>query len=274
MASDRAGASGFHVRFPSARFVARAEFAEFRRVAQDRLDARHSHETALPTREDRLTLPGTCALCLRRTEFASDTSAWDRLQDGRRLPAWDEALLCDCADQLGKRARAVVHFAQAEATLRPWTRLLLFGPPDPSHRRLAALAGETLRCAVLAPDAAGYRLDVPDGTCHLAVAVECLHRVPPLEAAFAAFRRALAPGGSLVFTVPFRHDAARTLSRRDLPHFAGRLPAAFREPVHEIGWDVLDLLRAAGFAHAAAHCYWSAELGYLGAFSMIFHAAP
>lgn len=261
------------VRFPSTSFVSQAEFAAFRRTAQERLDARHSHETALLTQDGRLTQPGTCALCLRRTLFTSDTAGWPQAADGRHSPHWDEALVCDCADALGKRARAVVHFAQREAALQPWTRLLLFGPPDGSHRRLASLAGETLIRPALVADGAGYRLDADDGSCHLVIAVECLHRVPPLDSALAAFHRALVPGGALVFTVPFRHTAVRTVSRTDLPHHAGRLPALLREPVHDIGWDVLERLRAAGFDHAAAHCYWSAELGYLGAFSMIFHAA-
>ena len=262
-----------HVRFPSASFASQAEFIAFRRAGQDRLDARYSHETGLLAGSAALSRPGTCALCLRRASFAVDPAGWERLADRQIMPRWDEALVCDCADRLGKRARAVVHFAQAAASLRSWSRLLLFGQPDPSHRRLAALVGETTARAALRRDGGGYSLDVPDGHCHLAVAVECLHRVPPLDAAFAALCRALAPGGSLVFTVPFRHDAARTLSRADLRRQDGALPPAVRDSVHEIGWDVLDRLRAAGFATAAAHCYWSAELGYLGAFSMIFHAA-
>jgi SAM-dependent methyltransferase len=275
MPPDDAAATRLHARFPSASFVSQAEFVEFRRTSQDRLDARHSYETTLPTRDDRLILPGTCAPCLRRARFVCDTTGWEQLPDGRRLPEWEDALVCDCADALGARARALVHFAQAHAALRPWTRLLLFGPPDASHRRLAALAGETIARSTLLPDvqSTSYRLDAPDEACHLAVAAACLHRVPPLDAALAALRRVLAPGGSLIFTVPFRHDATRTISRTDLPQPHGRLPALFREPVHEIGWDVLDRLRAAGFVHAAAHCYWSAELGYLGAFNMIFHAA-
>jgi SAM-dependent methyltransferase len=261
--------------FPSVALTSQADFAASRKAAQDRLDARHAVEQAEISSGEPLVRPGTCALCLSPTRFATDPTRWERLPDGRRLPQWEEAQICDCADRLGKRARAVVHFAQAAASLRSWTRLLLFGPPDPSHRRLAACAGTTATCAALRfhEDGRRYRLPVAPGAFHLIVAVECLHHVPPLDAALAAFRIALAPGGSLVFTVPFRHDTARTVSRTDLARPDGRLPPAFRDPVHEIGWDVLDRLSAAGFATAAAHSYWSAELGYLGSHGMIFHAA-
>ncbi|HET9019894.1 MAG TPA: methyltransferase domain-containing protein [Acetobacteraceae bacterium] len=259
-------------RFPSTSFISQAEFAQFRRATQEHLDARYGHETALVTRDEVLVLPGTCAPCLRPTRFRCDTRHWERRADGRTLPAWDEALVCDCADALGKRARAVVHFAQSLAALRGWTRLLLFGPPDPSHRRLTALAGEVLALPSLVADGGAFRIDAADGSCHLAIAVECLHRVPPLDAALAEFRRVLVPGGSLVFTVPFRHNALHTISRADLAGPDSRPPAMTREAAHEIGWDLLDRLRDAGFADARLHCYWSAELGYLGPFSMIVHA--
>ena len=42
--------------------------------------------------------------------------------------------------------------------------------------------------------------------------------------------------------------------------------------VHALGWDILDLLRDAGFSTARAHVYWSDELGYLGSGNMIFLA--
>ena len=262
-------------RFPSTRLISQADFAAFRQTARERLDARRGYEQAVIAGGERHDVPGTCALCLAPAQFVTDPTGWERLPDGRRLPRWDDALLCDCADRLGKRSRAIVHFAQVAAALRPWTRLLLFGPPDPSHGRLAALAGDTTACPALQfhEDGRRYRLPVPAGGFHLVVAVECLHLVPPLDAALAAFRIALAPGGSLVFTVPFRPDAARTVARNDIARPDGRLPPAFRDTVHEIGWDVLERLHAAGFATATAHCYWSAELGYLGSDSMIFHAA-
>ncbi len=262
-------------RFPATSFISQPEFGEYCRLAQARLDTRYLHETSLTTHEDTVTQPGTCGPCLRRAVFTTDTRNWERLPDGRRVPAWSDAQACDCEDHLTGRFRALVHFALAEAGLRPWTRLLLFGPASPADRRLAAQAGAVTRIEQLAPGptATSVRLPAEDGAFHLAIACDVLHRVPPLRAALAEFRRVLAPGGSLVVAVPFRYRAARTLSRGDLPLVRGRPPVEFRDPVHEIGWDVLDWLREAGFRHAAAHGFWSNELGYLGSFNMILHAS-
>jgi SAM-dependent methyltransferase len=264
-----------YARFPATSFISQPEFGEYCRLAQARLDTRYLHETSMTTHEDTVVQPGTCGPCLRRTVFATETAGWERLPDGRRVPAWSDAQACDCADQLTGRFRALVHFAQAEAALRPWTRLLLFGPPIPADRRLAALAADVTRVERLAPGptATTVRLPSADGAFHLAIACDVLHRVPPLRAALTEFRRVLAPGGSLVVMAPFRYRALRTLSRGDLPVVSGRPPMEYRDPVHELGGDLLDWLREAGFRHAAAHSYWSNELGYLGSFNMLLHAS-
>ncbi len=40
----------------------------------------------------------------------------------------------------------------------------------------------------------------------------------------------------------------------------------------DIGWDLLALLRDAGFADATALLYWSNQLGYLGGHNFIVKA--
>jgi SAM-dependent methyltransferase len=262
-------------RFPAVSFISQAEFSEYCRLAQARLDMRYLHESSLTTHDDHVTQVGTCGPCLRRALFTTDTSGWDRRPDGQRLPVWEESHACDCEDRLTGRLRALVHFAQSNANLRAWTRLLLFGPPNAADRRLITLAGTTTRIARFQPGATADKvvLAVPDAAFHLVVSVDTLHRVPPLRAALAEFRRVLAPGGSLILLVPFRYRAARTLSREGMAEIGRHPPMEVRDTVHEIGWDILDWMRSAGFGHTAAHCYWSNELGYLGAFNMLLHAA-
>ena len=266
--------AALHVRFPSVSFVSLAEFEEHCRDQQPRLQARLSYERSLASGEDSIHRDGTCAPCLRTARFISLTAGGEALADGRRLPNWREQLVCDCEDRLDSRSRALLHFLEAETGLRRWSRVLQFGPPGPAARRIAAAAGSVTGIARLGFARGGYRLEAADAAFHLVVSTDYLHRVPPLDPALAELRRVLVPGGRCVFTIPFRERSARTLSRLDgLPLLAGRLPTEAGGEVHDIGWDILGRLRAARFTDARAHCYWSDELGYLGAGGMIFSAA-
>ena len=271
-------ATRFNVRFPSVSFVSLAEFEEYLRDAQSRLDARQAYERGLASAEEEILRDGTCAPCLRRARFTARTAGGEALEDGRLVPNWRDQLICDCEDRLSNRNRALLHFLTSEAGLRPWSRVLLFGPPSPLDRRIAAAAASLvsvprLRFAHAGGGAQGYRLDAGNAAVHLAVSADYLQRVPPLVEALAELRRVLVPGGSFVFTAPFRWRAARSVARlADLPRLAGRLPTEAGGEVQALGWDIIDLLRGAGFRTARACTYWSDELGYLGAGNMIFLA--
>jgi len=270
-----AASMSLYPRFPSASFISQAEFQEYCRTEQQTLDTRYLHESGLSAKEGNIEQAGTCAPCLRRAMFTSDTSRWNRMADGRRVPEWADAMVCDCEHRLGCRARAVVHFVETVVGLNPWSRLLLFGPETTLTARLAELAPQTTRVGRLA--AVGnslprFRLDALDSSFDTVIADNCLHQVPPLRDGISEMRRVLAPGGSLVVTVPFRYEAARSATRADLIAPGGRLAAQSREAVHEIGWDILNLLRGEGFGYAVAVVYWSNELGYLGSHNVILHA--
>jgi SAM-dependent methyltransferase len=176
-----------------------------------------------------------------------------------------------------------LHFLEAQAGLAPWSRIASFGPPGLIDRKLTAgrdQHGSFTRLARLVraedgePANNGWRLDAPDGAFHIALSWDHLPFVPPLDEALAQLRRILAPGGQLVFTLPLRYRAHTTISRLGhVPRQGGLLPAEYRGEVHEIGWDILERLRQAGFARARAHQYWSDELGYLGPFNLLLSAS-
>ncbi len=231
-------------RFPAVRFGSYAEFQEYLNQEQPRLDARESYESSLASREPEIIRSGTCAPCLRPAVFTSATAGGEAQKDGSILPNWREAQHCGCRERLNSRQRALLHFVQATGVL-PWARLLLLGPASPLDARLKSMAGETVAMRErVNPEGEGF---------HMAVSQDHLHHAPQLDAVLASLSARLLDGGRLIFTVPFHFSAAKS------------------EPLKP-GWDMLEMLKNAGFRDAAAYLYWSEELGYLGPRNFIFRA--
>ena len=95
------------------------------------------------------------------------------------------------------------------------------------------------------------------------LSLDVLEHVPDHRAALDEFSRVLRPGGTLVLTVPFyddRHPStviARIREGGGIQHLGE--PEFHGDPIsggvpcfHHFGWDLLDALRAAGFAQAEA----------------------
>jgi SAM-dependent methyltransferase len=246
--------------------VSQADFESWCDENRAVLAARREIEVSLAAASASLSHPGSCGPCLRRTVFTSATDGGELLDDGRIVPNWSEQCVCDCADRLPGRARALLHFVESAGQFGPWTRLITLGPPGPADRRLAALAGT--RIPLLRLPARALRLPLEDASAHVVVADSYLHHAPLFDETLAELHRVLAPGGLLAFTVPFPERSPHTVSHAD----DSRRRVGGKREAHEIGWDILQRLRNAGFAHAAAHGFWSAELGYLGAFNMVLAA--
>jgi SAM-dependent methyltransferase len=250
--------SGLYLPLPAAGFVSLAEYIAYSDRMRGELDVQGNAEYRLIEGHATLRHEATCAPCLRRAVLTS------QVRSGR-LPDWPQEQICDCEDRLDGRSRTLLHAAASLGGLRSWSRLLLFGPSLPVHRRLRAMAGDT----VVLPDLpATPRLPEPDGAFHVIVAADCLHRVADLAGILAELRRTAAPGGSLLATVPFRYTAPVTASGRRRHAVSGLAPTE----LHAIGWDVLPMLLAAGWGHAEVLRIWSREFGYLGAHNYLIRA--
>jgi hypothetical protein len=225
--------------FPAVRFASEMEFRDYLADNQSLLDARAAYERSLAVTKA-LTRPGTCAPCLRAAEFTSPAA------EGTRPPLWRDSQTCDCRDRLSSQHRALLHFVQA-AGVFPWTRLLLAGPPSALDLRLSSMVQTAIRLPETGAMAEGEGF-------HLAVSHNHLARIAKPQAPLAAIHSQLLEGGRFIFTTPFDPGAAPP------------------ETPHSFGWDLLAMLREAGFRDAAAYLYWSEELGYLGPMNFIFRA--
>lgn len=251
-------------------------------------------EASLLRPDDTFAVPGVCAVCRAPAEFQVGYAHCFVRPDGARVPNWREHLSCPGCG-LNNRMRAAFHFMQ-ERVDRAGS-LYLTEQVTPLFRAVSArfgravgsefLRGETRPGAV---NAAGVRhedltaLTFPDRSFDCVGCFEVLEHIPDHRPALRELFRCLAPGGTLLLTVPFALDRAGHVERAKLradgsvehllpPEYHGDpLDGAGVLCFRHFGWDLLPELEAAGFRDAALHFYWSRELGYLGGTQFIVTA--
>ncbi len=231
-----------HIRFPAFPLRSAEDFQRFEAENRALLDERLRQEM-LFIREGPRARPGTCGACLHVTRFTSHGAtihgAYARDQQ-----------ICGCEARLSSHRRALLHLAAMSFGQGAWFRLGLFGRDEPLTAKLAVL----LPPAWIWPE----QQPLPAAT-HMVLSADTLSTAPSPEAALSLVAQTLMPGGLFIFTLPFDPHAMTSTP------ILGKAPRLF-------GWDILDLVREAGFLDCAAHCYWSAELGLLGPHAMIFKA--
>ena len=240
-------------------------------------------------------VPARCWVCQRDVELAVDYR-WAIAGESGPEPNWREHLCCPSCG-LNNRMRATVHFLAECVGATPESRVYLteqktglFGVMEARHPRLVSseYLGEAMELGQLTPSAIRNeditRLSFPDALFDLIVTLDVLEHVPDTRRALAELRRVLRPGGSLVISVPFDPLRESHLVRAAvdahgrIQHF---LPPEYHyDPIrpegclafYRFGWQLLEDLRAAGFATADAFAYWSDAFGYLGSSSFLFLA--
>jgi SAM-dependent methyltransferase len=230
-------------------------------------------------------LPGFCEVCGRDSAFILD---W-RYATGS-LPNFRERLVCPHCG-LNSRQRFVLGWIKGkykERREKP-PGIYFYEQVTPFfHGALRYLTG----CRIIGSEYLGFdkksgdvvrglrhedalALSFPDASLDLLVSNDVFEHVPDHRRALSEAARVLAPGGAMIFSVPFHTGEDQTRARAELGENGLRhlLPEQYHgNPVsekgslvfHDFGWDLLAHCREAGFAEAYALFYHDLRCGYLG----------
>jgi SAM-dependent methyltransferase len=252
-----------------------------------RFDQRWLYEQALCALDPRDLWEGRCVLCERDVRFEvaraadpADTNLRESLACPHcRTNARMRAGLALLRDHVPDRDAAVYITEQASPNFvwlqRRYANAIgseYASDPDLiGHLRqyLHDLGGEgEIRCEDVT------RLTFADGELDAIATFDVLEHVPDYHAALREFARTLNPGGALVLTAPFlplsRDSVERARIGADgaIEHL---LPPEYHgDPLagegilcfHYFGWDLLDAVRAAGFAQARMMLPWRPAHGF------------
>lgn len=120
------------------------------------------------------------------------------------------------------------------------------------------------------------RLDYRDAELDYVLSFDVLEHVPDYRSALEELARVLRPNGHLVLTAPFLNDRQETVVRATIDN-AGNVVHHLEPEYHTdllrpdgvlafqtFGWDLLDVVREAGFRDAAWTLSWDFSRGLLG----------
>lgn len=233
-----------------------------------------------------------CPVCDDVTSMRFDWTYGGSAGGSSVHPAWTETSVCEQCN-LNSRMRALIDYLNVRVDLGDSPRVYAAEQTTPSYRRLKSMFPGIVGSEFLGPD---YRrgnllkrgilgrvrhedltaLTFADNSFDLVITQDVFEHIPDFRAAFGQIFRVLSPGGSLVFTIPFFYDAPATCIRATIAEngeVVHHLPPEIHgNPVssegalcfQNFGWDVLDELRAVGFADARASLYWGPWQGHLG----------
>jgi hypothetical protein len=198
--------------------------AERRAVFEDRIVRKHA------AAQDQFDLEGWCEVCQGRTAFHVDKRwGWQPWEDTLWRPDWPEQCVCHRC-QLNSRQRVMA------ARIRDHVLSPRSGPADVYVMDQPSTFFDWLQQNVPGPRWA--QAPASDAAFDMVVAQDLALVGEPAEA-IAEISRMLRPAGVLLLGVP-------------------------AEATMEGCWQLLELLRAAGYSEPSLHVYWNESRGHLG----------
>jgi len=258
------------------------DYVQYLERNKTELLAQRAYEQNLWAGRGEFDLSGYCVGCRKVMPLRVDLNWGDGIK-----PNWRERLQCTCG--LNNRVRAALDFLETLTGNKPEPRIYATEQLTSLYHQLRtryphAIGSEFLRdnTACGMTNAAGIRhedltrLTFPTASMDMVLSFDVLEHVPDFRTALAEIARVLTPGGYLLASFPFDANQAKTVVRASFNAegtLVHHLPPEYHgDPVDSsgclcfqvFGWDVLDEMRAAGFADAYTVFYWSVDRGHLG----------
>lgn len=264
-----------------------ADFHELWARERERFAARRVLEQqlaqALPAQAE-TRLPAFCKVC-----GAYRALIYDHNYAAPGAVNWRERLICpDCG--LNNRQRLALHWAASSSPTNAEPRIYATEQTTAVAAALRTRYRHFIGSEYLGPqwtsgrsNAAGVRhedvtaLSLPDQSVDWVLSFDVLEHVPDYRRALHEFQRVLAPGGTVLLTMPMALSETGNVVRATITP-AGKVihhmePEYHGDPVnpdggilcfYHFGWQILVDLAAAGFSSPRILLNWSLGYGYLG----------
>ncbi|MDC1287781.1 class I SAM-dependent methyltransferase, partial [Gammaproteobacteria bacterium] len=239
---------------------------------------------------------GFCVPCDKKVPFIVDMQSGGECDGNGWLPNWRERLECPLCG-MNNRQRLIATLVKQELSAKQWQHIYLMEQITPIYNWVT---DTFVKHHIVGSEYLGYgyeggttiqgirhedveNLSFQNATLDLIVSNDVFEHVPNPAIAFAECARVLKVGGLLLATIPFHSD-------RDLSEVRARLnngqvdhilpPVYHGNPISadgslvftDFGWDLLDIVKVAGFAEVSVDVYASLEFGHLGNGQLVFQA--
>lgn len=237
---------------------------------------------------------GFCIPCNRSVSFLVDMQSGGQRQGNTWTPNWRERLVCPMCG-MNNRQRLIATLVMQALSEKQEQKIYLMEQVTPifnwvtkTFRQQTIIGSEYLGHQYAGGSVVnGVRhedvenLSFSDGQLDLIVSNDVFEHVPHPAQAFAECARVLKAGGVMLATIPFHgnNDMSVVRARLSNGQVENDLPPAYHgNPVSadgslvftDFGWDLLAVMKEAGFSDVAVDVYSAPELGHLGGGQLIF----
>ncbi|MET0592613.1 MAG: methyltransferase domain-containing protein [Polyangiaceae bacterium] len=261
--------------------------ASFDRLYSQRLaPAMRDQEALIPEGYRQFVLPGTCVVCGGATAITTDYMFAATDANGKGVPCWRERQICGCG--LNCRQRSCYHvlthlpginaqssiYCTEQGHLFDHIRAVFPRAKGSEYLGDKVPLGEKNDRGIRNEDVT--RLTFPDSSFDCIFSLDVLEHVPDYPTAVREMGRCLKPGGWLLLTTPIHFGLDKSVVRASVKsdgEIEHHLPPVYHgDPIdpkgvlcfHDFGWDLLEMVRSAGFTDVEFTLFTAPHYGYIG----------